>query len=85
MTIVLAAWNESETIVRTLEHIAELSYEGRVEVVVAANNSTDDTAMLRTQRVLAFVSRTDGCLRGETGHAQRPERCPRDRDDSRSS
>jgi len=46
VTIVVAAWNESEAIVRTLEHIAALSYEGRVEVVVADNNSTDDTALL---------------------------------------
>ena len=46
VTIVVAAWNESEAIVRTLEHIAELSYAGRVEVVVADNNSTDDTAQL---------------------------------------
>jgi poly-beta-1,6-N-acetyl-D-glucosamine synthase len=46
VTIVVAAWNESEAIVRTLERIAELSYEGRVEVVVADNNSTDDTAPL---------------------------------------
>ena len=46
VTILVAAWNESEAIVRTLEHIAELSYPGRVEVVVADNNSTDDTARL---------------------------------------
>ena len=46
VTIVVAAWNESAAIVRTLEHIAELSYEGPVEVVVADNNSTDDTALL---------------------------------------
>jgi poly-beta-1,6-N-acetyl-D-glucosamine synthase len=46
VTILVAAWNEGEAIVRTLEHIAELSYEGRVEVVVADNNSTDDTALL---------------------------------------
>jgi poly-beta-1,6-N-acetyl-D-glucosamine synthase len=46
VTIVVAAWNESEAIVRTLEHIAALSYEGRVEVIVADNNSTDDTALL---------------------------------------
>jgi hypothetical protein len=46
VTIVVAAWNESQAIVRTLEHIGELSYEGRVEVVVADNNSTDDTALL---------------------------------------
>ena len=46
MTILVAAWNESEAIVRTLERIAELSYAGRMEVVVADNNSTDDTARL---------------------------------------
>ena len=46
VTIVVAAWNESEAIVRTLERIAELSYAGRFEVVVADNNSTDDTAVL---------------------------------------
>ena len=46
MTILIAAWNESDAIVRTLDHMAELSYPGRVEVVVADNNSTDDTALL---------------------------------------
>ena len=46
VTILVAAWNESESIGRTLEHIAELSYEGQLEVVVADNNSTDDTALL---------------------------------------
>jgi poly-beta-1,6-N-acetyl-D-glucosamine synthase len=46
VTIVIAAWNESEAIVRTLERLAQLTYEGSVEVVVADNNSTDDTAEL---------------------------------------
>jgi len=46
VTILVAAWNESEAIVRTLDRIAELSYAGRVEVVVADNNSTDDAARL---------------------------------------
>jgi biofilm PGA synthesis N-glycosyltransferase PgaC len=44
VTILVAAWNEGEAIVRTLERIADLSYEGAVEVIVADNNSTDDTA-----------------------------------------
>ena len=44
VTIAVAAWNEGEAIVRTLEHIGELSYPGSLEVVVADNNSTDDTA-----------------------------------------
>jgi biofilm PGA synthesis N-glycosyltransferase PgaC len=46
VTIVVAAWNESGGIVRTLEQIGELSYPGPLEVVVADNNSTDDTAQL---------------------------------------
>ena len=46
VTVVIAAWNEAEGIVRTLERLADLTYEGRVEVVVADNNSTDDTAVL---------------------------------------
>ena len=46
VTILVAAWNESAAIVRTLEHIGALSYPGRLEVVVADNNSTDDTAVL---------------------------------------
>ena len=46
VTIVIAAWNEGEAIARTLERIADLNYEGGVEVVVADNNSTDDTAEL---------------------------------------
>ena len=46
VTILVAAWNESAGIVRTLEHIGALAYPGRLEVVVADNNSTDDTAQL---------------------------------------
>ena len=46
VTILVAAWNESGAIVRTLERIAELSYPGHVDVAVADNNSTDDTASL---------------------------------------
>jgi biofilm PGA synthesis N-glycosyltransferase PgaC len=44
VTIIVAAWNESEAIVRTLERISELAYEGPLEVVLADNNSTDETA-----------------------------------------
>lgn len=46
VTVVIAAWNESDAIVHTLERIADLTYQGEVEVVVADNNSTDDTAKL---------------------------------------
>jgi biofilm PGA synthesis N-glycosyltransferase PgaC len=46
VTILVAAWNESEAIVRTLDQIGELSYPGPLAVVVADNNSTDDTPLL---------------------------------------
>lgn len=46
VTILVAAWNEEEAIVPTLECLAELSYEGPIEVVLADNNSTDRTAQL---------------------------------------
>jgi poly-beta-1,6-N-acetyl-D-glucosamine synthase len=53
VTIVVAAWNEEDAIVPTLERIAELGYAGRVEVVLADNNSTDRTA----ERAAAAASR----------------------------
>jgi biofilm PGA synthesis N-glycosyltransferase PgaC len=46
VTIVIAAWNEEEAIVPTLERIADPAYRGPVEVVLADNNSTDRTAEL---------------------------------------
>jgi biofilm PGA synthesis N-glycosyltransferase PgaC len=44
VTILIAALNEEDGIVPTLERIAELSYGGSIEVVLADNNSTDRTA-----------------------------------------
>ena len=44
VTVVVAARNEERTIVPTLERIAELSYPGQVEVVLADNDSSDRTA-----------------------------------------
>jgi poly-beta-1,6-N-acetyl-D-glucosamine synthase len=44
VTVVIAAWNEEQGIVSTLERIADQTYEGPVEVVLADNNSTDRTA-----------------------------------------
>ncbi len=49
VTILIAAWNEQESIVPTLERIAALSYEGPIEVVLADNNSTDRTAELAAE------------------------------------
>ena len=46
VTIMIAALNEAEMIVHTLEGIAGLSYEGPIEVVLADNGSTDRTAEL---------------------------------------
>lgn len=46
VTMVIAAWNEERGIVATLERIADLTYPGPVEVVLADNNSTDRTAEL---------------------------------------
>ena len=46
VTVMVAAWNEEEAIVPTLERIATLEYAGHVEVVLADNNSTDRTAEL---------------------------------------
>ena len=46
VTLVVAAWNEEQTIVSTLDRVAGLSYGGRLEVVLADNNSTDRTAEL---------------------------------------
>ncbi len=46
VSVIVAAWNEEDTIVPTLERIAAVDYPGRVEVVLADNNSTDRTAEL---------------------------------------
>lgn len=44
ITVIVAAFNEEDAVASTLEHIAVTSYEGRVEVMLADNNSTDRTA-----------------------------------------
>ena len=49
VTILIAAWNEVAAIVPTLERIADLSYEGPIETVLADNNSTDRTAELAAE------------------------------------
>ena len=52
VTVVIAAYNEQDAIVPTLERIAGLTYEGRVEVVLADNNSSDRTADLAAEAAL---------------------------------
>ena len=67
MSILVAAWNESASIVRTLEHIADLTYPGRVEVIVADNNSTDDTGALADAAGRSDDVRLPAGVRGEAG------------------
>jgi biofilm PGA synthesis N-glycosyltransferase PgaC len=56
LTVIVAAWDEEDAIMPTLEHVAELEYSGPIEVVLADNNSTDRTAELadRTARRLGL-------------------------------
>jgi biofilm PGA synthesis N-glycosyltransferase PgaC len=49
VTVVVAAYNEEESISRTLDHLAVTTYPGRLEVVLADNNSADRTAELAQQ------------------------------------
>jgi biofilm PGA synthesis N-glycosyltransferase PgaC len=44
VTVIIAARNEEDAIVATLERIADVSYPGPIDVVLADNNSTDRTA-----------------------------------------
>ncbi len=46
ITVVVAAWNEQDAIEATLERLAETTYPGDMQVVLADNNSTDRTAEL---------------------------------------
>ena len=49
VTLMVAALNEEEAITPTIERIANLTYPGPIEVVLADNNSTDRTAELAEQ------------------------------------
>jgi poly-beta-1,6-N-acetyl-D-glucosamine synthase len=46
VTVVVAAYNEQKVIAGTLERIAATTYAGAIEVIVADNNSSDETAAL---------------------------------------
>jgi biofilm PGA synthesis N-glycosyltransferase PgaC len=52
VTVVIAAFNEEQGIVATLERIAELAYQGPLQVILADNNSTDRTAELAEEAAL---------------------------------
>jgi biofilm PGA synthesis N-glycosyltransferase PgaC len=49
VTVVVAAWNEQDAIAKTLERLAQTTYPGHVQVVLADNNSTDRTAELAAE------------------------------------
>ena len=59
VTLVIAAWNEEDAIVRELERIAELATR-RVQVVLADNDSTDRTAELAGDAASAWAWTTGG-------------------------
>jgi biofilm PGA synthesis N-glycosyltransferase PgaC len=46
VAVLVAAWNEERTIGPTIDRLADLTYPGELEVVLADNNSTDRTAEL---------------------------------------
>ena len=60
MTVIIAAWNEEDAIVRTLDRIAGCDYPGALAVVLADNNSTDRTAELAEAAAAASGSNTGG-------------------------
>ena len=59
VTILVAAWNESEAIVRTLERIAELSYEGELRSSLRTTTPQTTPRCSQTGRVSALDSTTD--------------------------
>jgi len=54
VTILVAAFNEEEAIAATLQRLANLSYSGPVEVVLADNASTDQTPKLAEDAAREF-------------------------------
>ncbi len=54
LTILVAAYNEQDTIVSTLESIAQQAYPGPLEVIVVNDGSTDRTAQLVREQLPAY-------------------------------
>ncbi len=67
VTIVVAAWNEEDSIAETLKRIGGLSYPGAIEVVLADNNSTDRTAALAEQEAQRHGLRYRRVFEAEVG------------------
>ncbi|MBO9130940.1 glycosyltransferase [Bacillus sp. 165] len=54
VTILIAAYNEENRIIRTLRHIANQDYEGPLDIIVIDNSSVDETVQ-RIQRAAALL------------------------------
>ncbi len=52
-TVVIACFNEEETIEETLDYVTKQDYPGELEILVADDGSTDRTAQLARQRAKA--------------------------------
>ena len=63
VTILVAAWNESAAIVRTLEHIAALSYPVGLKSSLPTTTRQTTRRCWRTVRVLASLPPTDASSR----------------------
>ncbi|HSX19356.1 MAG TPA: glycosyltransferase, partial [Candidatus Saccharimonadales bacterium] len=46
ISVVIPAYNEEKSIVKTLESLKNQTYQGKVEIIVVDNNSTDNTAQI---------------------------------------
>jgi poly-beta-1,6-N-acetyl-D-glucosamine synthase len=53
LTVVIACFNEEETIEETLDYVAKQEYPGELRILVADDGSTDRTAELARQRATA--------------------------------
>lgn len=64
--VIVPAHNESKVIQRTLDSLGELDYPAdRVEVVVVADNCTDDTAAIVARNAVRCLERTNPDERGK--------------------
>jgi cellulose synthase/poly-beta-1,6-N-acetylglucosamine synthase-like glycosyltransferase len=64
--IVVPAHNESKVILRTIESLKSLDYPADLrEIVVVADNCTDDTARIAVENGVTCLERTDAELRGK--------------------
>ena len=82
VTVLIAARNEADAIVPTLERIAGLTYPGPVEVVLADNGSTDRTGELGDEAAQAPRARLPASRRAGARQAPGAQHGARDGDDA---